>query len=162
VTTGAVGFAAQGVGARVAYGPWGVAGPGVDLVYSGGQLWTGRLDGAEVRLSTSWGRITGSGIDLLVYRSGKDLLIRGVWSGRNVDFTVSRDRLVGSPDGGACSFRFEAAGPGELAGDLGCAGSAENKASTSTGTLKLDGEAVLVPEVLMPQFALALLTALPH
>jgi len=159
---GAVAFAAQGSGTTVGYGTWGVSGPGVELGYAGHGQWAGRIDGTDVRISTSWGRIQGPGIDLAVYRSGKELLVRGDWGGRNVDITVGRDRLTGSPDGGSCSFHFAATVPGELAGELGCLAAPGGHPSASTGTLKLQGEAILVPDVLMPQFVLALLTALPH
>jgi len=160
--TGGVAFDAQGLGARVEYGPWGVTGPGVELVYAGGGQWSGRLDGADVRISTSWGRIYAPGLDIRVSQSGKELIVRGAWYGRHVDLTVSTTRLSGSPDGGTCSFRFTAAGPGLLAGELGCGGADGGKGSASNGSLRLAGEAALLPEVLMPQFVLALLCALPH
>ncbi|HVP68357.1 MAG TPA: hypothetical protein VMT17_13970 [Anaeromyxobacteraceae bacterium] len=160
--TGGVSFDAQGVGATVEYGPWGVTGPGVELVYAGGGQWAGHLDGTEVRISTTWGRIYGPGLDVLVNRSGRDLVIRGAWFGKAVDFTIGIDRLAGSPDGGACSLNFSAAGPGLLAGELGCGAAGGAKASVSRGSLRLAGEAAMIPDVLMPQFVLALLSALPH
>ena len=160
--TGSVSFDSGGMGASVAYGPWRVVGAGIDVTYAGGGRWAGRLSGDDVVLATSSGRVTGPGTDLALSRSGKDLLLRGTWARRKLDLAVGPERLVGSPDGGSCSFRFAATGPGRLEGDLGCSGASGGKASSAHAALALDGEAVLVPDVLMPQFVLALLAALPQ
>jgi hypothetical protein len=158
--TGAVAFASGGEGATVSYGPWRVRGPGIDLSYAGSGTWSGRIADVDVRIAASDGRIAGAGGDVLVDRTGDELRLRGSWSGRSLELKVGRLRLQGTLDGGACSFDLRPAGPDALAGALGCA-LPGGKATASQGTLRFRGEAVLVPDVLQPQFVLALLAALP-
>jgi hypothetical protein len=167
-TTGSVSFGSEGVGTRVAYGPWGVRGPGIDVSYAGQGDWVGRLGDAEVRFDTADGVVSGPWGVLEVQRRGAQLLVRGQWSRRKVDLTVGQDRLRGGVDGGACTFDLGPAEagtppePGVLTGTLGCSGAPGGGPPTSSqGMLRLGGEAVLLPEVLLPQFVLALLAALP-
>jgi hypothetical protein len=74
---------------------------------------------------------------------------------------VGRGSLKGRLDPGGCSLDLGPAGTGILSGPVGCPGSTGKVATSATGTLRLQGEAVLVPNVLLPQFVLALLTTLP-
>ena len=67
----------------------------------------------------------------------------------------------GRLDPGGCSLELEPAEFGTLTGPVGCPGGTGKGATSATGTLRLQGEAVLVPGVLLPQFVLALLASLP-
>jgi hypothetical protein len=159
--TGAVSFAAGGEGATVSYGPWRVRGPGIDLAYAGSGTWAGKIADAEVRIVASDGRIAGAGGEVLVDRTGDELRLRGSWSGRTLELKVGRLRLKGALDGGVCAFDLGPAGPDALSGTLGCTLPGSATPTSSQGTLRFRGEAVLVPDVLQPQFVLALLAALP-
>jgi hypothetical protein len=157
-TTGEVRFSAGGLGTAVAYGPWRVSGPGIELRYAGGGAWTGKLSDADVRISAQQGLVTGPGIQLRLEQVGDAIAIRGTWSGRGVELTVGRQGLVGSLEQGGCTIQLRPSDSATFTGPLGCTGSV---GSGNQGTLRLDGEAVLVPDVLLPQFILALLSALP-
>ena len=158
--TGAVAFAAEGEGATVSYSPWRVRGPGIDLAWTGGGIWAGQVAGAEARVVATDGLVQGAGGQVAVERAGAELRLRGSWGGRALEVSVSPGGLQGTLDGGACSFDLRPAGPDELAGTLGCA-LAGGRRTSSRGTLRLRGEAVLLPDVLQPQFVLALLAVLP-
>jgi hypothetical protein len=157
-TTGGVAFSAGGLGSSVAYGPWRVRGEGIDLAYAGDGAWTGTWNGAPARFTATQGRLQGPGTELLIEQGNGTLSMRGTWSGRSVDVTVGRDSLKGGMNPGGCTMSLAPAGTGVLTGPLGCAGGA---GPSSTGTLQLQGEAVLVPSVLLPQFVMAILSALP-
>jgi hypothetical protein len=156
-----VSFSAGGLGATVSYGPWRVTGPGIDLRYAGDGAWAGQLNGAEVRISAQQGLVTGPATQLRVNQDGSTLSIRGSWSGRQVDLAVGRLGLQGTMEQGGCSLQLRPSGGDTLSGPLGCTGGPGGAPSSSQGTLRLGGEAFLVPDVLLPQFVLALLSALP-
>lgn len=160
-TTGGVAFSAGGLGSSVTYGPWRVRGEGIDLAYAGEEAWTGTWNGAAARFTASQGRLQGTGTELRIEQRDGTLSIRGTWAGRTVDVTVGRGRLKGRMDPGGCGLDLGPAGTGVLSGPVGCAGSNGKGATSATGTLRLQGEAVLVPDVLLPQFVLALLSTLP-
>jgi hypothetical protein len=160
-TTGGVAFSAGGLGSSVTYGPWRVRGEGIDLAYAGEGAWTGTWNGAAARFTASQGRLQGTGTELLIEQRDGTLSIRGTWAERTVDVTVGRGRLKGRMDPGGCRLDLGPAGTGVLSGPVGCAGSNGKGATSATGTLRLQGEAVLVPDVLLPQFVLALLSTLP-
>jgi hypothetical protein len=160
-TTGEVTFSAGGLGTRVAYGPWRVSGPGIDLRYAGDGTWTGQLSGGDVRIQAQQGMVTGPGVQLLVNQDGRALAIRGTWAGRQVDLLVGSKGLQGSMAAGTCTIELRPAGAGTMTGTLGCSGVPGGAASSGQGTLLLGGEAFLAPDVLLPQFVLALLAALP-
>lgn len=160
-TTGDVSFSAGGLGTTVAYGPWRVTGPGIDLRYAGDGAWAGQMNGADVRISAQQGLLTGPATQLQLNQNGSTLAIRGTWSGRRVDITVGRLGLQGTMEQGACTIQLNSAGASTLSGPMGCSGPPGGAPSSSQGSLRFGGEAVLVPDVLLPQFILALLMALP-
>ncbi len=160
-STGGVAFSAGGVGSSTSYGPWQVKGAGLDLAYAGNGAWTGTWNGAAVRLVASEGRLQGPGTELLIEQHDGALSMRGSWAGRSVDVTVGKKGLRGRLDPGGCSLELEPAEFGTLTGPVGCPGGTGKGATSATGTLRLQGEAVLVPGVLLPQFVLALLASLP-
>jgi hypothetical protein len=160
-TTGQVTFSAGGLGTAIAYGPWRVSGPGIELRYAGDGNWTGRISGADVQVHAQSGLVTGPAIQLDLVQDGSSLAIRGTWTGHRVDLTVGRLGLVGTLEKGGCDIQLRPVETGTFAGPLGCPARAGGARTTSEGTLRLDGEALLVPDVLLPQFVLALLSALP-
>jgi hypothetical protein len=160
-TTGEVSFSAGGLGTIVSYGPWRVTGPGIDVRYAGDGAWTGQINGADVRISAQQGLLTGPATQLQLNQDGSTLSIRGTWSGRRIDLTVGRLGLQGSTEPGGCTLQLQPAGAYTLSGPLGCSGRPDGVPSASQGSLRFGGEAVLVPDVLLPQFILALLSALP-
>jgi hypothetical protein len=160
-TTGQVTFSAGGLGTAIAYGPWRVSGPGIELRYAGDGAWTGQIAGADVRLQAQAGLVTGPGIRLDLVQDGSSLAIRGTWTGHRVDLTVGRLGLVGTLEKGGCDIQLRPVETGIFGGPLGCPARPAGAATSSEGTLRLAGEALLVPDVLLPQFVLALLAALP-
>jgi hypothetical protein len=159
--TGGVAFSAGGVGSSISYGPWQVKGPAIALAYAGDGAWTGTWNGAAVRLVASQGRLQGPGTDLLIEQKDGGLSMRGYWAGRSVDVTLGKNGLRGRLDPGGCSLELAPVEVGTLTGPVGCPEGAGRGATSATGTLRLQGEAVLVPDVLLPQFVLALLSSLP-
>jgi len=114
-----------------------------------------------VRISAQQGLLTGPATQLRLNQDGSTLSIRGTWSGRGLDITVGRLGLRGTMEQGGCTIQLQSAGAYTLSGTLGCSGRPDGVPSSSQGSLRFGGEAVLVPDVLLPQFILALLSALP-
>jgi hypothetical protein len=159
--TGEVAFSAGGLGSAVRYGSWRIRGEGLDLTYAGSGAWAGTWNGSPVRFTTQAGLIQGPGTQLTLEQGDTVLRIRGVWGGRSVDLSVGRLALSGSADQGRCTYALSPSGANALSGPVGCSAAAGAKATTSTGSLLLGGEAALVPTVLYPHFVLALLHVLP-
>lgn len=159
--TGGVAFSAGGVGTSVAYGPWRLTGPGLELSYAGEGAWTGTWNGAPARFVASQGRVQGPGTALLVEQRDGALSMRGTFAGRAVDVTVGRNGLRGRLDPGACTLDLAPTPDGILSGPVGCPGGAGKGPTSTSGAIRLQGEAVLVPGVLLPQFVLAVLASLP-
>jgi len=74
---------------------------------------------------------------------------------------VGKAGLRGRLDPGGCTLELAPSGIGVLSGPAGCPGNAGKGVTSATATAELLGEAVLVPSVLLPQFAIALLGTLP-
>ncbi len=159
--TGGVAFSTGGEGTSVAYGPWHVSGAGLDLAYGGDGAWTGTWNGTEVRLLASQGRVQGPGTELLVEQRDGGLSMRGSYFGRAVDVTVGKGGLKGRIDPGGCTLDLAPAEMGVFAGPTGCPAAAGGSATSANGSVRLLGEGVLVPNVLLPQFVMALLACLP-
>ncbi len=138
-------------GGSAGYNPWQVIGPNVNLAYQGDGKWVGNLDGRDVWLTATAGRISGPNVSLVVLQEGDRVTLRGTWFRRNVSLVVSANALTGRTGDMGPSFDFTRASPGLWAGvtPRGRAG------------LEARGDAQQFPNVLMPQFALALLAALP-
>jgi hypothetical protein len=160
-STGGVAFSAGDLGSAVGYGPWRVKGEGIDLAYAGDGVWTGTWNGAAARFVASQGRLQGPGTELLIEQRDGALSMRGSWAGRSVDVTVGKAGLRGRLDPGGCTLELAPSGIGVLSGPAGCPGDAGKGITSATATAELLGEAVLVPNVLLPQFAIALLGTLP-
>ncbi len=160
--TGGVTFAASGLSAASAYGPWHVKGPGLDLAYAGDGAWEGTWDGAPARFTASQGLVRGPR-DTLLQVDDRDgaLVLRGTWGGRGVELSVSARGMKARTEPGNCTLELTATGPGTLSGPTGCPGGPGKPATAATGTLLLQGESVLAPRVLLPQVVFALLSVLP-
>jgi hypothetical protein len=159
--TGEVAFSAGGLGSAVRYGPWRIRGEGLDLAFAGDGAWAGTWNGSPARFTTQAGLVQGPGTQLTLEQGDAGLKIRGVWGGRTVDLAVGRLSLSGSADQGRCTYALSPAGANVLSGRVGCAAEPGAKATASVGSLRLGGEAALVPDVLLPHFVLALLHVLP-
>ena len=144
--------AGGGAGRSAAYSLFRVAGPTANITYTGNGTWTGSIDGRNVSLTTSPGRLTGASIDLYVYQDGDALTIRGTWFQREVWVTLTPDRLQGHTAAQGGGFDFARKGPGLMSGAWGIRGQ---------GYVEFRGEAAQYPNVVGPQFHLALLAALP-
>lgn len=159
---GGVTFASGGLSNAVAYGPWRVKGPGVDLVYAGDGAWRGTWGGAPATFTATQGLLRGPrGTLVTVDERDGALVIRGTWGERGVDVALTPRSLKARTDPGGCTLELAATGPGTLSGPVGCPGGPGRPATAATGTLLLQGESVLAPRVLLPQVAIAVLSVLP-
>lgn len=138
-------------GRSAAYDARAVIGPTVDVAYTGSGHWAGTFGGRDVSVQASPGRLSGPNVDLHVLRSGDRITLRGLWLGHQVWLDASPQALEGHTAADGPSFELRRSSPGFWWGDTprGPAG------------LRLKGDAQRFPDVPMPQFALALLAALP-
>jgi hypothetical protein len=136
-------------GRSAAYSLYRVVGPKVNLTYTSDGKWAGTLDGRDVWLTAAPGRLTGSGVDLHIFSEGDQVTVRGSWFQRKVWLNVSPKVLNGHA--GGPSYDFTRTAPNLWSG---------NTAGGVAG-LEARGDAQKFPDVPMPQFALALLAALP-
>ncbi len=160
-TTGEIVFTSGGISTRVAYGPWTLEGGGLALRYAGDGAWAGTRDGSPVRFEGRQGLVTGPSTRLSLVSEKGTLAIQGQWAGKDVDVRVSRSGLSATAARSGCSLALQGSGGGTMSGSLGCPARPGEGPTSSQGTLFLGGEAALVPEVLLPQFVVALLATLP-
>jgi hypothetical protein len=159
--TGGITFSSGGVATAISYGPWHVKGPGLELAYAGDGEWVGTWNGADARFKAAQGLLRGPGTMVQIDERDGALALRGTWGDRGVEVTVSPRGLKARTEPGGCTLDLTATGIGTLSGPIGCPGVPGKPVSAATGTLLLQGEAVLVPHVLLPQVVMALLSALP-
>lgn len=159
--TGGLSFSSGGVGTSATYGPWRVKARGLDLAYAGDGTWKGTWNGAPVAFTATQGLVKGPDTLLAVYDRDGVLGVRGTFVGRGVEASLSPRGLKVRVEPGGCSLELTATEAGTLSGPIGCPGTAGRPASAATGTMVLQGEAILVPHVLLPQVAFALLAILP-
>ena len=138
-------------GRSAAYDGYRVAGPRVNIAYSGNGTWAGDIEGRTVMVTAEAGKIKGPGGTLYVSQEGDQLTIRGMWFQRSVSLQVSPRALKGRTGEMGPSFDFTRTAVNVMAGDTG----------VGRAGIELRGEAQQVPNVTMPQFVLALLAALP-
>jgi hypothetical protein len=156
-TTGGVTFGLRGASATTSYGPWRVTGDGIALTYAGDGAWKGTWNGLPARFQASQGLVTGPTTQISVDEVDLGLRLHGTWGGVPVDVTVGKRGLRGTIGANACSLDLATRTIGVAGGPVICAG----VAGTAEGTLELLGEAVLVPDVLLPQFVFGVLSVLP-
>ncbi len=156
-TTGGVTFALRGATTTTSYGPWRVSGDGIALAYAGDGAWTGTWNGLPARFQASQGLLAGPGTQVAIENLEHGLRIHGTWSGVPLDVTVGKRGLNGSVGAPGCTLALAPAGGGVARGAVVCAG----PAGSAGGAVELLGEAVLAPNVLLPQFVLGLLSVLP-
>jgi hypothetical protein len=131
---------------RAAFDGWRVIGPSVDLIRAPDGLWHGTIQGQDVALSATPGRITGSGVNVAVLaQPNGSVTIDGTWFGAPVQLEVSNGKIQGLA--GAGTVELWLAGPGMYS-------------SNAAGMLTLSGEATRVDAPVMPQFFLALLVVM--
>ena len=135
-----------------AYSAWRVVGPKVNITYTGKNVWAGNLDARNVSLTAAPGRLTGAGVDLYLIQEADGVTIRGLWFQRSVWIVMTSKALQGHTTAGGGGFDLKRASPTFMSGFAGAGGSA---------SLEMRGQAAQFPNVIAPQFHLALLAALP-
>jgi hypothetical protein len=138
-----------GGGRSAAYSMHRVMGPKVNLAYTADGKWSGTLDGRDVQLTPGPGKLSAPNVNLNILLEGDQITIRGMWFQRNVWLNVSAKTLNGRAGGPSYDLTRTAANlySGNTAGGI--------------VSVEARGNAQNVPNVPMPQYALALLAALP-
>jgi len=144
----------RAAGVTNSYGRYRVVGPTTSLSYTAQGLWGGRIGGDDVLLEAKDGRISGAGVDLRVTREGGALLVSGLWRRARLDLTLTDVRIQGTV-GGGCSLDLHPASGTSWRGLFGCPG-------PDQAAIALDGAAMEVPDVAMPQWLFAFLGTLPE
>ena len=136
-------------GRSAGYDLYRVVGPRVNISYTKDGKWAGNLDGRDVWLTATPGKLKGAGVDLTLSSEGDKISIRGTWFQRRISLSMSPTALQGRA--GVPAYDFTRTAPNLWSGPTprGQAG------------LEARGDAQKFPDVPMPQFALALLAALP-
>jgi hypothetical protein len=144
----------RSAGVTNSYGPYRVVGPATSLSRTSEGRWGGTIAGQSVLLEVLDGRIRGAGIDLTVRRDGDALLVSGLWRNARLDLELRPTHIGGTP-GGGCSLDLRLAEGATWRGFLACP-------NPDAVTVRLDGEAMEVPDVAMPQWLFAFLGAFPE
>ncbi len=151
----AVGELALNVAGRAGqavYGRWRVGSRGVDLTYADGK-WGGTILGKPVNLEVTEGRIVGSSVNLYLFEDAatRTITVRGLAGAREIWITLTPDSIRGKVAANAPGFELKREGPGKWIGSWG---------PGRTMYLEMRGEPAQYPEVLSPQFYLALIGGL--
>jgi hypothetical protein len=115
----------------------------VNLTRRSDGTWAGDVDGINVLLTPSEGRLLGANADLHFLRREEQLLVRGTIGGRKINVRVQIGDGVRSAAGITCQLQ------GYL---VNC----DPKASASDPGIELRGAAASVRDPVMPQLGLAL------
>ncbi len=138
-------------GRSAAYSLHQVVGPSVTLAYSGDGKWAGTLDGRDVRLTASPGKLSGAGVNLFIVAEGDGIAVRGQWFQRQVSLAVGPRALSGRTGTSGLSYDLKRTAPNLWSG----------LTSRGAASVEARGDAQRVPAAALPQFVLALLAALP-
>jgi hypothetical protein len=133
------------------YGPYRVAGPSVNLSYDGEGAWVGSIGGASGRLVVSPGRLQGAAVKLNLLHEGDAITLRGLFGSQQVSLRLTGDTISGRLSSNAPGFELKKTGPGQWEGQWG---------PGAHVYLQMRGDAAQFPDVLAPQFYLALLAVL--
>jgi hypothetical protein len=145
----------RGAGVTVSYGANGVVGPGTSIQRNREGKWGGTIAGNPVLLEAGDGTLRGAGIDLTVRRDGDALLVSGLWRNTRLDLSFRASRIQGTP-GAGCSLDLRPPDDGPIwRGMLACP-------AMDVASMQLDGAAMELPDVALPQFLLAFLATLPE
>jgi len=144
---GELSVVASGRGGSVLYGPWRVAGPGCDLTFNG-EAWIGSLGGASGRMVMSEGRLDGANAKLIFSTSGQAVSVRGRFGNSQVALDMTPDTITGRFGANAPGLELKRESAGQWSGTWG---------PGVRVTVTMRGEAEKYPEVLTPQFYLALI-----
>lgn len=137
------GMAAGVASSSAAFDAWRVSGPRVDVARADASTWGGHIGDRAVRVTVQPGRISGSGLNVAVERSGEVLEIGGLFGEARIRFEITPRHVKGSV--GRRSYELAATAPGHYVG---------------TGrVLHLGGAAADLANPPMPQLALALIAA---
>jgi hypothetical protein len=153
--TGSVNLYGAGSGQSADFSDFRIVGPRVNMTRNADGTWAGDLDGRNMILTVTPGRIDGYGVNLYVFRKGTTVSVQGMFGQRQVWFTLKPDEIQGTTDGSRCSFDLTRSAPGLFQGGVGCVG------QVTTVTLKLSGTATDVANPVVPQLVLSLLTVFP-
>jgi hypothetical protein len=153
--TGSVNLYGAGSGQSADFSDFRVVGPRVNMSRNADGTWAGNLDGRDMILTVTPGRIDGYGVNLYVFKKAATVSVQGMFGQRQVWFTMKPDEIQGTTDGGRCSFDLTRNAQGLFEGGVGCVG------QVTTATLKLSGAAADVSNPVVPQLVLALLTVFP-
>jgi hypothetical protein len=153
--TGAVSLYGSGSGRSADFGDFRIVGPQVNMTRNPDGTWAGNLDGRDVVLAVTPGRIDGYGVNLYVFRKGTTVSVQGMFGQRQVWFTLKPDEIQGTTDGSRCSFDLTRKPEGLFQGWVGCVG------QVTAATLRLSGAAADVANPVVPQLLLALLAVVP-
>ena len=136
------------------YGRNRVAGPTTSLSRNLEGKSGGTLSGQPMLLEVGDGFIRGAGVELTVRRDGDALLVAGLWRNARMELAFRKDQVGGTP-GAGCSLDLRPSEGTAWRGLLACP-------TPEAAILRLDGSAMDVPEVSMPQWLFAFLGALPE
>ncbi len=140
-------------GVTNSYGRYRVVGPSTSLSRNLEGRWGGTLGGQTVLLDVTDGRIRGAGVELTVRRDGDALHVSGLWRNARLDLDFQPTHIGGTP-GGGCSLDLRLTEGTTWRGFLACP-------NPDAVTVRLEGAAMEVPDVAMPQWLFAFLGALP-
>ena len=114
----------------------------------------GTLSGQPVLLEVGDGTIRGAGVELTVRRDGEALVVAGLWRNARLELTFGKDHIGGTP-GAGCSLDLHPSEGTVWRGFLACP-------TPDAAVLRLDGAAIDIPDVALPQWLFAFLGALPE
>jgi hypothetical protein len=144
----------RSAGTTNSYGRYRVVGPATSLAVTSQGRWGGTIGGQPALLEARAGRISGAGVELQVTREGEALLVSGLWRGARIQLSFTKEKIQGTP-GGGCSLDLRPGDGTSWRGFLACP-------TPDVAVIRLDGAAMEVPDVAMPQWLFAFLGTLPE
>lgn len=144
----------RSAGVTNSYGRYRVVGPTTSLARNLEGKWGGTIAGEPVLLEVRDGTIRGAGVELTVRRDGDALLVAGLWRNARLDLAFRKDHIGGTP-GAGCSLDLRPSEGTVWRGFLACP-------NPDAAFLRLDGAAMEIPDLAMPQWLFAFLGALPE
>lgn len=158
--TGEVVFHARGtIGTSAAYDSDRVVGPVVNMTRQDGGGWAGDLLGENLDLAVTPTKASGPNVNLVFSQKSGRTEIEGLFFGVRLRIEMDKKKLKGRF--GTCSLDLARKGTSVFFGDLGCIRPGASLPETAKATLELQGDAASDTPPL-PQFALALIAALPR
>jgi hypothetical protein len=125
---------------------WRVVGQAVNMTRADDGSWKGDLLGRSYMLKPGEGKVSGAGANIFFVRSGREILVRGYLQNQKFSIRILPGEGLATARGIACRF------DGNL---IDC----EKKSASERQGIEFRGQAALVAEPPLPQFALALIAA---